>query len=124
MWHKVGQSGMIFIGTYQHTLDNKNRLVLPSKIASKLSKTIVVNKGLDNCLEIRDLVYFENFVSRLDKYSEMKKDVRIVRRHLLGDASDIEIDNAKRILIPNHLLQKAHIKKNVILIGVSEHLEI
>lgn len=124
MCHKVGQSGMIFIGTYEHTLDNKNRLTLPSKVIDKLSKTIVINKGLDNCLELRNLSDFENFITKLDKYSDMKKDVRIVRRHLLGDASDIEIDNAKRVLIPNHLLQKANIKKDIVLIGIGDHLEI
>jgi MraZ protein len=124
MCHKVGQSGMIFIGTYEHTLDNKNRLTLPSKICAKLSKVIVANKGLDDCLELRSAEDFKNFVSKLDKYSEMKKDVRVVKRHLLGDASDIEIDGAKRILLPNHLLQKANLKKDVVLIGVGDHLEI
>lgn len=115
---------MTLIGTYEHTIDNKNRLSLPSKVFSKLSKTVVINKGLDDCLELRNIKDFENFVSRLDKYSEMKKNVRIVRRHLLGDASDIEIDSAKRILLPTHLLQKTNIKKNVVLIGVGDHLEI
>jgi MraZ protein len=124
MCHKVGQSGMIFIGTYEHTLDSKNRLTLPSKVFVKLSKVIVANKGLDDCLELRNLEDFNNFVNKLDKYSEMKKDVRIVRRHLLGDAADIEIDGAKRILLPTNLLQKADIKKDVVIIGVGDHLEI
>jgi MraZ protein len=90
----------------------------------KLSKIIVANKGLDDCLELRNLEDFNNFVTKLDKYSEMKKDVRIVRRHLLGDAADIEIDGAKRILLPTNLLQKANIKKEVVIIGVGDHLEI
>ena len=115
---------MTFIGTYEHTLDNKNRLTLPSKVFAKLSKTIVANKGLDECLELRNMEDFQNFITKLDKYSAMKKDVRVVKRHLLGDAADIEIDGAKRILLPTHLLQKTNIKKDVVIIGVGDHLEI
>ena len=48
----------MFLGTYSHTLDLKNRLVLPSKIAAKLSKTVVVSKGFDGCLELRTLEDF------------------------------------------------------------------
>lgn len=115
---------MMLIGTYEHTIDNKNRLTLPSKVFERLSKTVVVNKGLDDCLELRNLSDFENFVTKLDKYSDMKKNVRDVKRHLLGDANDIEIDNAKRILLPNHLLQLVGINKNVVLVGVGDRFEI
>ncbi|MCF0228020.1 MAG: division/cell wall cluster transcriptional repressor MraZ, partial [Malacoplasma sp.] len=100
----------MFLGTYSHTIDPKNRLALPSKIAAKLSKTVIVSKGFDGCLELRSQEEFDKYSNILMSYSTNKHENRIVVRQLLANASEITIDNAKRILIPANLLKEVNIK--------------
>ena len=114
----------MFLGTYLHNIDNKNRLALPSKIAAKLSKSVVVSKGFDGCLELRTIESFNKYADTLMSYSANKHENRIVVRQLLANASEIEIDNAKRILIPANLLKEVNITSDVTIIGVGNKLEI
>jgi MraZ protein len=115
---------MIFLGTYKHTLDAKKRLVLPAKIVNKLPETIVVSRGFEGCLELRSMESYEKYANALNAFSQFKSDTRILERKLIGKAQDIQIDNAKRILIPEFLLEVAGISKDVILIGRNDKIEI
>jgi MraZ protein len=63
-------------------------------------------------------------MSKLSQYSTMKKDVRIIQRFTSANASDVEIDSAKRILLPSFLLEKANITKDVTIVGVGDHIEL
>jgi MraZ protein len=63
-------------------------------------------------------------MNKLSQYSQMKKDVRILNRFTSANASDVEIDNAKRILLPTFLLEQVNITKDVMVIGVGDHIEI
>ena len=114
----------MFLGTFNHSLDSKNRLVLPSKIANKINGEIVVSKGFDGCLELRTLVEFETYSQKLMQLSQNKKDSRIVIRQLLANAIDLSLDSAKRILIPTNLLAESNITKDVVIIGLGNKLEI
>jgi MraZ protein len=121
----VGESGtMLFLGTYEHTIDEKNRLVLPSKFVSELSKTVYISKGFDGCLEIREEEDFDKYVKRLLSYSNTSKDARQVQRTFLSLSSKTEIDSAKRILIPSNLRNKANLTKDVVIIGVGKTIEV
>lgn len=115
---------MYLLGTYFHTLDAKNRLIVPAKFIPVLKKEIVVNKGFDGCLELRTASEFEKFTNQLMSYSNNKKDTRILTRQLLANAADLEIDSAKRILIPQVLLAEVGITKEVAIIGVGSKIEI
>ena len=114
----------MFLGTYLHNIDNKNRLALPSKIAAKLSKSVVVSKGFDGCLELRTIEDFNKYADTLMSYSANKHENRIVVRQLLANASEIEIDSARRILIPSNLLKEVNITSDVTIIGIGNKLEI
>jgi MraZ protein len=115
---------MIFLGTFIHNLDDKNRIVLPAKLLVKLTKKIVISKGFDGCLELRNEGDFEQYANSLMKLTQTKKDSRIVIRQLLANACDLEIDTSKRILIPNNLLVEANINKEIIIIGVGDKIEL
>lgn len=116
---------MIFLGTYNHRFDDKNRLNLPSKIANKFDRHIViVSKGFDGCLEVRSKNDFEMWTNQILSYSQNKKDARILARQILANSIELEIDSANRILIPEVLKQLAHLKKNVTIIGLGNKLEI
>jgi MraZ protein len=115
---------MIFLGTYKHTLDDKNRLVLPTKFIARLPKKIFLSKGFDGCLEIRTPEDFNKRYEYLNQYSENKRDSRNAARIYFANSHDVEIDSAKRILFPNELISAAGIVKDVVIIGVGNKIEI
>lgn len=116
---------MLFLGTHEHSLDDKNRLSLPSKLAAKFSnRTVYVSKGFEGCLELRTVEDFEKRSQEILAYSQNKKDSRILARQILANAAEIEMDKANRILIPANLIQMAGLKKNVIIIGLGNKLEV
>ncbi len=115
---------MIFLGTYFHNIDSKNRLSMPAKFASQLGNEVVVSKGFDGCLEIRSIADSNIYVDKLMNLSQNKKNSRIVARQLLGNAANVEMDKARRILIPATLLKEANITKDVAVIGVGNKIEL
>ena len=116
---------MLFLGTYQHVVDEKNRLSLPAKLVGKFSKRIVVvSKGFEGCLELRSQEDFANWSEKILSYSPNKKDARILARQVLANSSELELDKANRILLPEVLMKLAGLKKNVIIIGLGNKLEV
>lgn len=115
---------MLFLGTYYHSLDDKNRLNLPAKLANKFEGILVLSKGFEGCLEMRTKTDFEHRSSQLLALSENKKDSRIIARQFFANSSELEIDKANRILIPNHLKQLANLEKELIIIGLGNKLEV
>ncbi len=116
----------MFLGTYNHNLDTKNRLTIPSKVLNQLgdTKTVIVSKGLDGCLELRKVADFEAYSQKLLTLSQTKLKTRTMLRQLLANASDLEIDSANRILLPTNLLNEANITKEVVIIGVGDKCEL
>ena len=125
----MGESGekweMLFLGTYEHNIDDKNRLSLPAKLVGKFSNRIVVaSKGFENCIELRSREDFEVYANKILSYSSNKKDSRILARQTLANSAELELDKANRILIPDVLKKIGSLKKNVIIIGLGNKLEI
>jgi MraZ protein len=115
---------MMFLGTYKHAIDDKNRLTLPSKFVAKLPKNIFLSIGFDGCLEIRTPDEFEKRYSALSQFSENKKDSRNAARIYFASSHSVEVDKAKRVLVPNELVTNAGLTKNVVIIGVGNKIEI
>ena len=120
---KWGDLSML-MGEYHHNIDEKSRLIIPAKFRSELGERFVITKGLDKCL----FVYSENEWNKLmQKVSSLqftKKNVRAFERTFVGGASLIEFDKQGRINITSPLVHYANIKKECVIIGVSERLEI
>lgn len=115
----------MFLGTYYHNLDAKNRLTIPSKILANIADSkLIISKGFDGCLELRTLQEFEKFTNSLLALSQNKLNTRTILRQLLANASEVEIDSAKRILIPSNLLQEANLEKEAVIIGIGNKCEI
>ncbi len=114
----------MFLGTFLHTLDSKNRLMIPSKFRNSLNNKVVVNKGFDGCLELRSEENFNVFASNLMTYSPNKSNSRVIVRQLLANASDVEFDNSGRILIPATLIKEANLSQEVTIIGLGNKIEI
>ena len=105
-------------------MDDKNRLIVPSKFREKLGETFIVTRGLENCLFIYALEDWERIVKKLESLPFTKKDARKFMRFFLSGATNLEFDKQGRITIPSPLLSHANIKKECVIIGVGERAEI
>ena len=114
----------MFMGEYNHTIDAKGRLIVPSKFRESLGDTFVVTKGLDGCLFVFDNNEWNVFEEKLKSLPLTNKDARKFVRFFLAGAAEAEVDKQGRILIPNVLREFAGLSKDVVLIGVASRIEI
>ena len=114
----------MFMGEYNHTIDAKGRLIVPSKFREALGDTFVVTKGLDGCLFVYDNEEWQAFEEKLRSLPITNKEARQFARFFLAGAAEVEVDKQGRILVPNILREFAQINKEVVLIGVASRIEI
>ena len=115
---------MMFMGEYNHTIDTKGRLIVPSTFREALGDTFVVTKGLDGCLFVYDNQEWNAFEEKLKSLPITNKEARQFARFFLAGAAEVEVDKQGRILVPNILREFAQINKEVVLIGVASRIEI
>ena len=114
----------MFMGEYNHTIDAKGRLIVPSKFRETLGDTFVVTKGLDGCLFVYDNKEWAIFEEKLKSLPITNKEARQFVRFFLAGAAEVEVDKQGRILVPNVLREFAELNKDVVLIGVASRTEI
>lgn len=114
----------MFMGEYNHTIDAKGRLIIPSKFREIPGDAFVVTKGLDGCLFVYDNEEWKRFEEKLRSLPITNKEARQFVRFFLAGATEAEVDKQGRILIPNVLREFAEITKDVVLVGVGSRIEI
>lgn len=114
----------MFMGEYNHTVDEKGRLIIPVKFRDELGSEFVVTKGLDGCLFAYDLTEWRVLEEKLRALPLTNKDARAFARFMLAGAASVEIDKQGRILLPQVLRNFAGLEKDVVLIGVASRIEI
>lgn len=115
----------MFMGEYNHTIDAKSRLIIPSKFREVLGDEFVVTKGLDGCLFVFDNTEWTAFEEKLQKLPSLTNpDVRKFVRFFMAGATSVEVDKQGRVLIPNSLKDFAGLEKDVVLIGAGSRMEI
>ena len=114
----------MFIGEYHHTIDEKGRIIIPSKFREELGETFVVTQGLDGCLFVFPNEEWKNFEEKLKTLPMANKDARKFVRFFLAGAALAEVDKQGRILLPAVLRQFAGLEKDVVLVGVGSRVEI
>ena len=114
----------MFIGEYNHNLDDKGRLASPAKFRAILKKGAVVTKGLDNCLFLYSKEQFEIIAQKFASLPVSQAKARAFARHMLAGAMDVEFDNQGRINLPEYLRRFAGLKKSTIVAGLYNRLEI
>ena len=114
---------IMFIGEYHHSIDEKGRLTIPSKLRDELGEHFILTRGLDGCLFIYPNDEWNNVIS---KYKELPnvKEARNFMRFFLSGATNQELDKQGRINIPSPLINYANLIKDCIIIGVNDRLEI
>lgn len=114
----------MFIGEYNHTIDLKNRIIIPSKFRDELKNSCIITKGLDGCLYIYTKDEWNKIEDKLKILPLTNKEARAFTRFFFAGAAEIEIDKQGRALIPQNLIEYAQIKKDIVSIGVSTRIEI
>ena len=114
----------MLIGEYRHNIDEKGRLIIPSKFREDIGNSFIVTKGLDGCLFVYSLVEWEKIVAKLRRLPFTKKDARTFMRFFLASATICEFDKQGRINLVNSLIEYADLKKECVIIGVNDRLEI
>jgi len=112
------------MGEFEHSIDSKGRLIVPSKLREQLGEKFVVTRGLDGCLFGYPQTEWEKLEEKLDQMPLAKKDARSFVRFFYSAATECEIDKQGRINIPNTLRKHASLEKNCVIIGVSTRIEI
>jgi len=115
---------VVFIGEYQHVLDSKGRVIMPSKFREGLGERFVVTKGLDHCLFVYPQNEWQEFERKLRTLPLTSKDARAFTRFFFAGATECELDKQGRILIPANLREYAELVKELVIIGVANRVEI
>jgi len=114
----------MFIGEYLYIVDHKKRLAIPSKFRKTLGKKAIVTKGIDTCLTVYPITEWEKLARKLESLPSSKVDARGFVRIMLAGAVDVGLDKLGRILIPDYLKKYAGLKKEVVILGLSNRIEI
>lgn len=120
----MGESGdIMFMGEYNHTIDDKGRLIIPSKLRNDLGNNFIVTRGLEECLFIYSNSEWNNIINKYKNLPDTKEKRKFMRIFLSG-ATICEYDRQGRINIPSSLIEYASLKRDCVIVGVLDRLEI
>ena len=115
----------MFLGEFEHTIDDKNRLTLPARFREALAGGLVVTRGMDGCLYAYPLERWEALVElQLGQLNLLRQDDRMIQRYFFSAAAEAKPDKQGRIMLPAALIDHAELGREVIVAGVHDHLEI
>ncbi len=117
---------MAFTGTFEHNLDAKNRLTIPSKFRADLSKGVFLSRAMDNCVSLYPA---ETYTAMADQAlagftNPLSAQARETRRLIYGTALETELDSAGRVMLTPRFLEHAGIGREVVITGVGDCLEL
>lgn len=114
----------MLLGEYEHTIDEKGRLIIPAKLRNDLGESFVICNGLEGCLFVYSTVEWDAFAALLKTLPRMNKDARTFKRFFFGSACEGTFDKQGRVLIPPPLRKAASLERDVVLVGVEDRIEI
>jgi MraZ protein len=114
----------MFLGTHEHTLDDKSRLTLPAKFRQAFAGGVVVTRGLDPCLVAYPRDEWARSQSRIAELDTLSGEARGLQRVVYANAVEGDLDKQGRIVIPAALKEFAALDRDVVVAGVNDHLEI
>jgi MraZ protein len=120
----IGEAEQMFLGRYEHTIDDKGRITIPSKFREDLGNSIYVTQGFDGNLQAFPPDLFETMSSQVRSLSYLDANSRRLRRILFSNAERIKFDQVGRILLPAFLRETANLKEIAIVVGSGEYFEL
>ena len=116
---------MSFLGQFEHNLDAKDRLTVPSKFRTALSDGVILLAGLDPCVWVFPAKSYEGFSAEiLGGANPLSADGRKMRRHFFGNADTQDLDSAGRVHVPKHLVDHAGLAGGCVLLGMRDYIEV
>ena len=117
-----------FLGEFEVTLDTKGRFLLPAGLKKQLPEGenthFVINRGFEKCLSLYPMQSWEPLYAKISTLNDFDPKVREFRRYFLNGATEVELDSAGRLLLPQNLKDYAELEKDVILVSAVDKLEI
>ena len=114
----------MFIGEYHHSIDEKGRIIIPSKYRDDLSERFIITRGIENCLFAYSIEQWTKITNLLETLPFTKKDARQFVRFFLSGATVAEFDKQGRVNLPNPLINYANLIKDCVIIGAGDRFEI
>ncbi|PKK38701.1 Cell division protein MraZ [Clostridiaceae bacterium JG1575] len=111
-------------GQSTHSIDNKNRIMIPTKFRDDLGKSFMITKGIDGNLSAYPMAEWEAFMAQLTPQKNAPPEVIRYKRFFMANAEPVEMDKQGRILIPSHLASFAQLTDSVVSVGMKDYLEI
>jgi len=109
----------MFLGEYQHSIDEKGRVIMPARFREQLGSTFIITRGLDGCLFVYPQEEWVKLANEVQNLPLAKKDARAFSRFLFSGAAEVECDKQGRVSVPAVLRDYALILKDVVIVGVS-----
>lgn len=125
-WGEVKEPGVkiMFMGEYHHIIDDKGRVIMPSRFRESLGDNFIMTKGLDNCLFVYPREEWSILEDKLRRLPLTSKDARAFVRFFFAGAAEGVLDKQGRVLIPGNLREYGKLTKDAVIIGVSTRIEI
>jgi MraZ protein len=114
----------VFLGEFEHTLDDKGRLAIPARFRPELGQGLVLTRGLDRCLFAWPLAEWRTVAEKLGRLSLMHAEARRLQRLLFAGAVDTQLDRLGRVLVPTFLRSYAGLQDAVVVAGVLNRIEV
>ena len=114
----------MFTGEYNHTIDQKGRIIIPNKFRNLLGDVFIVTKGIDECLEIYDKETWDKFSEKINALPYSNPNAREFKRIFIGNAVDVTPDKMGRVQLTVALRNTAGLKQDITFLGVGDHIEL
>ena len=114
----------MFLGQFQHTLDEKGRLMIPARYRELLAAGAFITQGFDKCLMVMTDAYFAQVYDRINSMNLADPTARLLRRLILSNAYQVEVDKVGRILVPGNLRQVLALDGEAIVAGQGDYFEV
>lgn len=114
----------MFMGTYNNSIDAKNRMIIPARFRDELGYKVVLTKGIDNCIYLYSMEQWEKFMDKLSGLPVSDMRARNFVRNFTGSAEELEVDRQGRITLPQGLRDRVGIVKELTTIGCMDKIEI
>ena len=114
----------MFLGQFQHNIDEKGRLMIPARYRELLAAGAFITQGFDKCLMVMTDVYFKQVYDRINAMNLADPTARLLRRLILANAYPVEVDKVGRILVPQNLRPVIALEGEAIVAGQGEYFEV
>ena len=114
----------MFLGQFQHNLDDKGRLMIPARFRELLEGGAFITQGFDKCLMVMTETHFKQVYDRIEAMNLADPGTRSLRRLLLSNAYPVEVDKVGRLLVPQNLRAFLQIEGEAIVAGQGEYFEV